>query len=95
MQTIHNWFAYAYSLIGPRLHGLLMNINLLTQSYTIDRMHMRRLFVGVLYPYNIKGHIMIGTDLGQCILIVTLWCCHAGRPGHRHHDPIFHLVTLS
>ena len=30
------------------------------------------LFVVVLRPSNIKGHIMTGTDLSQCALMATL-----------------------
>ena len=33
--------------------------------------------------------------LWQCALMVTLECCHTGRPGHQHHDLISYLVTLS
>ena len=45
----------------------------------------------VLCPSNIKSH----TDLWQCAVIVTLYCCPTGKPGCQHIGLISHSVTFS
>ena len=50
------------------------------------------LFVVVLHPSNIYGHIRTGTDLWQCTLVVLY---SAASSGHWHYDLLSHSVTLS
>ena len=82
--TLSDWW-------GPQPH-------IFPTAQTID--HSRpgllcALFVGALRPGIIYGHMRMDTDLWQCSVMVTLWCCPSEGPGYQHQVLISHSVRLS